>query len=159
MALTIGIAAALAGTYLVVAFPIASPGADCSLPPPRSFPHGAWFDLQACPSTTTIPSDSYAVWEVGRLSDAEALVGGFSANASVGVYLLNSSQMVQLEAESHPTTPPASWLWSAGVVPGAQWNVSVPPSPVQPYLVIENLNAAPVAVHWTKTLAIYYEGT
>ena len=155
--IAIVVAVALVGAYFAVHPLGGSAGASCSLPPPRQYPHGAWFDLAACPATTAIGADSYSVWQIGRLSDAEAVVGAFSANVTVGVYMLNETELAQLQSNPHPTGPPPAWLWSGGAVASARLNVSVPPSPVQPYIVIENLHGGPASVQWTKTLAIYYE--
>lgn len=150
------VAAVVVGVAVWAVLPRASPGPDCSLPPPTNYPDGEWFTLASCPSTVSLAAYSYQAYEVPRLSDGETVTGAFVANVTVGAYLLNGSEMNELQKTPNPTSPPPAYLWSCGPSTSCNVTTGIPPSPVQCFVVIENLHAGPAEVTWTKTFSLYY---
>lgn len=153
-----GVALALVCSVLVLAIPTPTTP-DCTVTPPGTAQNGQTYVLAACGSSVVLGPDSYAVYVVQRFSDGETVLGTFAANATVGTYLLNSSEYSALSAQPHPTEPPPQFLWTGGSSATANLSVPVPGSPIQPYFVVENLHGSPASVVWTKTLSIYYTPT
>lgn len=132
-------------------------GTNCSIAPEYPVPGGQWYVLAPCHSTAELaPHTYYPPYQVVRLSDGEMVYGQFTANASIGAYLLNSTQVQALSADPHPSAPPPAYFWTCGTVPLCNLTVRVLGSPGQYYVVLENLNAYAASAEWTKTLAIYY---
>lgn len=107
-----------------------------------------------CESTLTLPADSIKVFQLTPFSDHMTMLGQFSANGSVGSYMVNSTQISSIELNPHPSAPPTGYYWSGGDAATGNFSVIVPPAPTQYYLVLENLNPALVSMLWTAPLQV-----
>lgn len=150
--------AALLAVGLVLLRPPTAPVAGCLPTTPSPVAGGQWYTLAPCGSRADIGPDSYyPAYQIVRLSDGETVYGEFQANQSIGAYMINASEVSQLEGDPHPAGPPASYFWTCGIVTSCNLSVKVPGSPGQYYILLENLGPAPVSVEWATSLAIYYE--
>lgn len=141
----------------IVWLPHSAPSSNCMVTPQYLVSGGQWYTMAPCNTNASMDSHSYyPPYQIVRLSDSETVYGQYSANLSIGAYMLNASEVQALEGDPHPTSPPPSYFWTCGTVAVCNLSVKVPGSPGQYYIVLENLNPAPVAVQWTKVLAIYY---
>ncbi|MGI0152004.1 MAG: hypothetical protein ACREC5_08725, partial [Thermoplasmata archaeon] len=141
---------------LAVLLAAPAPSNTCGTTPPGSAQNGQTLVLAGCGSTIVLGGDSYTVYNVPRLTDGETVLGQYTSNLSVAAYLLNGTDLTQLYEMDHPTTPPPHYYWSCGPALLCNLSVPVPGSPIQPYLVLENLHPANASIEWTKTLSLYY---
>lgn len=107
-----------------------------------------------CQSTTVLPADSFQVFQLSLFSDHMTMLGQYSANGTIGSYMVNDTEISVIELNPHPSAPPPAYYWAGGVAATGNFSVPVPPSPVQYYLMIENLHSAPVSILWTATLQL-----
>jgi len=145
--------------FAIVPRLLANSSSNCNPPVPPGWSDGQTFVLASCGTALSLPADSYTSYQAVRLSDGEILLGQYTANATVGAYLLNSSEFSKLLTAPHPTAPPPASFWTCGEVTVCAVQADVPPSPALYILVLENLNSASVSVVWTHTLLIYYTAT
>ncbi|HXY47767.1 MAG TPA: hypothetical protein VEK13_07745 [Thermoplasmata archaeon] len=110
--------------------------------------------LVSCGTRFVLSPESFQAYSAERFSDAELLVGEYSANGSIGSYLLNDTEFTSLLAAPHPTAPPAGWFWSCGEGTGCSVQAKVPPSASEYFLVLENFNGANVSVVWSQSLLV-----
>ena len=156
---TAGAVAAVLIVTLVLFLPSSSSG-SCAPSPPSYLTDPASQQLLACHTSASLPANSYVSYSMPRDSDTETVVGQYTAtfggNASVEAFLINGSQLSQLETNPHLTEPPAGVPSTCGAVNVCDVSVAVPPSPDQYYLTLENLGGSPASVEWTQSLILYY---
>lgn len=134
------------------------PAATCSTPPPPAGePSSQSWVIQACGSHTPLGPHAYAGFALARFSDAETVLGRFTATVPVGAYLLNSTEFLALP--SNVTAPPPAYFWSSGTTKDANLTIKVPGSPAQHFLLVENVQNVSVSVTWSQTLLMYYVPT
>lgn len=109
-----------------------------------------------CHTTFTLAGDSYTYYGAVRYSDGEIMVGDYSSAVAIGAYLLNSTELGQVEQSPTVTAPPPSSVWSCGQVTVCNVQADVPPSPGSYFLVLENLHSSKASVEWTTSLLILY---
>lgn len=155
LALGVGVAVAVVIVVVVIAPNLwlrSSPRCNPVIPAPWN--SGGSAVLVPCGTRLTIPPDSFQAYSAERFSDAELLVGQFSATGPVGSYLLNDTEFTSLEANPHPTVPPTGWFWSCGEGSGCAVQAKVPPSASEYFLVLENFNGTNVSVVWSLSLLV-----
>jgi hypothetical protein len=154
---------AVAAGAVVLLQPKKGAATNCTPPPPTGFSGAYSYVMVACDTSVKLGANSYVAYSVARLSDGEILVGELTVNStdpgSVNAYLLNSTELGQLEGNPHITGPPSSNWWSSGSVRLCNLSVEVPPSPAQYSLVVENVGSSSIHFVWTKTLMFYYDST
>jgi len=150
-------------TGLLVLRPSSAPGSNCTPDPPIGLKGASSAVMAPCETTLTLEPHSFTSYTAVRLSDHESFVGQYTVNTStqgsIEAYLLNSSEMGGLLSNPHPTAPPSSYFWSSGPAVVCNLSVSVPGSPNQYFLVLENLSTVGVSFEWTRTLVLYYSST
>lgn len=153
--------AAAAVGALVVATLVLVPSLWFGSPPARCNPAvPSYFSdqlvLVACGTTEPIGADHYWVIGIPRMSDDQSLYGLYAGSASLGAYLLNGSQVLELLADPHPSAPPPASFWSCTTGASCAVNVEIPPSPGQYSLALENLGPTNASVRWSESLLLAY---
>jgi hypothetical protein len=159
VALVVGVVAvgAVIGAVVLAPSLFAPSASGCSPPVPQGWSDSETVSVASCGSKFEIPADSYTQYGAARFSDGEIMLGQYSSPLPIGAYLLNSSEVSELQANPHPTGPPSAYVWSCGDVLRCDVNADVPPSPGAYFLVLENLNTtSPAPAVWTETLEIVY---
>ena len=162
--LSLGVGIGVAAVIVVVLVAVAAnlwihPTSRCNPVIPAPWNSGSSAVLATCGTRFDIPTDSFQAYNAGRFSDAEVLLGQYSANGSIGSYLLNGSEYTALLANPHPTSPPTGWFWSCGVGTGCKVQADVPPSASEYFLVLENFNGGVVSVVWSESLVVAWVPT
>jgi hypothetical protein len=112
--------------------------------------------LVACGTKEPIGADSYWALGLPRVSDDEVLYGFYSGTMPLGAYLLNGSQLLMLVDDPHPTAPPPASFWNCTTGASCAVDTTIPPSPGQYSIVLENLGPSSASATWSKTLLIAY---
>lgn len=153
MGLVLSVAGLLALT--AYAFLLALHASPCSTPAPPSGGSTLSEDvLVDCGTALLLSAHTWTSYQVPRLSDGESLAGEISANSSVSVFLLNTSQLRSLGP--YPSAPPSGSFWACTNATDCNVSVRVPGSPGQYYLVVVDLQGQAEKLEWTRGLAMFY---
>lgn len=155
----VALAAILLVAALAAVWFVSSPVSSCGVNALSPLSSGGTRTLVSCGMQVEIAPSSFVSYMVPRITDSMELVGAFSANRSVGAYLVNSSVFTQMSGGRNLTGPPPEYTWGTGNVTHLSFSVKVPGSPGQYYLVLENLHGAPVGLVWTSALVLNYQPT
>jgi hypothetical protein len=131
------------------------PPSHCDPPVPSYFADR--LVLVPCGTEEPIGPDHYWVLGLPRASDDQTLYGNYTGTTTVGAYLLNGTQVLELLANPHPTTPPPANFWNCTIEDfSCAVDTAIPPSPGQYSIVLENLGEANASATWTESLLIAY---
>lgn len=130
-----------------------APVVGCGSPPAKNT-RATILVLANCGSTVAMSADSFQAYQLSLYSDHMSLSGKFVADSAVGTYVVNNSVMAILDSNPHQTAPPPAYYWTCGTVTNCSVAMPLPGSPIQYYLVLENLHAQSLSVRWTEALQL-----
>jgi len=149
--LVVAVAVVGAGLYAYVEWPASSAYCPATKPPSGT---KVLYVLQDCETSTAMPADSFRAFLLVPISDHMTVLGQYSANGTLGSYVVNSTEISVIESNPHPSGPPNAYYWTGGVSAAGNFSIQIPPAPGQYYLVLENLNPQALSVLWTATLQV-----